>query len=177
MKNTNVARIEQVNVDIHYYISGPIGDAEKYIDLIDLLYSRRDGDVVYIHLNTPGGSLDTTIQILNAIEACKGTVVTIADGSVASAGTLILLSGRNIVVNPFSYIMFHDGTERMGGKLNENLKQAQFVYKFAKQLFNDVYSPFLTRKEIEDVASGKDLWFTSEEMINRLKKLEKDDNE
>lgn len=170
-------RMNVVGADFHYYLSGPVGEAAQYVDLIDILYSGKEADTVYIHLNTPGGSLDTTIQILNAIKASNATVITVADGVVASAGTLILLSGHSVAIQPFSYAMFHDGAERMMGKLNENLKQANFAAAFLKKLYHEVYNPFLSKKEIDDIIGGKDLWLTAEELTNRLKKQEKEVNE
>ena len=163
--------------EFHYYLSGAVGPAEDYVDLLDLLYGGRPNDTVYIHLNTPGGSLDTTLQILNAINTSASQVVTVADGSVASAGTLILFSGDGIMINPFSYAMLHDGAEGLIGKLSENLKQAQFSSRFVRELCHHVYQPFFTEEEVDSILDGKDMWLTATELNERAVKAAKQQEE
>lgn len=161
----------------HFYISGPIGDAEDYIDLIDCLYSGKQGEGVVLHLNTPGGQLDTTMQIINAIRASECDVIALADGPVASAGTLILFACPNIGIQDFSYLMLHDGSEGVLGKMNENLKQAQFSAKLLEKIYMDVYQPFFSEKEIKSIIGGKDMWLSSEEANERIVKAAKEQNE
>ena len=164
-------------VQHHFYITGAIGEADEYIDLIDCLYSGKQGDSVVIHLNTPGGHLDTTMQIINAIRASECEVIGLADGPVCSAGTLILFACPNIGVQDFSYLMLHDGSEGVMGKINENLKQAQFTAKLLEKICLDVYQPFFTKKEIQSILDGKDMWLTSEEVNLRIVKAVKEENE
>lgn len=164
----------------HFYITGPIGDAEDYVDLIDCLYSCKPADTVFLHLNTPGGQLDTTMQIVNAIRSSECEVVGIADGPVCSAGTIILFACPNIGIQDFSYLMLHDGSEGVLGKINENLKQAQFTAKLLEKICMEVYQPFFTKKEILAILDGKDMWLTAEEVNERIIKAKeqmKDKNE
>ena len=165
-------KAEVVGVDYHYFISGGISRPESYIDLIDLLYSGKPSDTVYIHLNTPGGSLVTTVQILNAMAASHANVVTIADGEVASAGTLILLSGATITVQPYSWAMFHDGSEGVVGKINENFKQAKFSSQLMRKLYYDIYHPYFSHDEIDSILNGADVYMTAEELAALLKSKE-----
>lgn len=170
-------RMEVTSSEFHYYISGKLDEAENYVELIDLLYGGRPQDTVYIHLNTPGGYLDSAIQIINAINATKSQVITVADGSVASAGTLILFSGDGIMINPFSYAMLHDGAEGLIGKLSENLKQAQFSSRFIRELCHHVYQPFFTEEEVDSILDGKDMWLTATELNERVVKAAKQQEE
>lgn len=170
--SSGAVKVEVVGVDYHYYISGAIGKPEDFVDLIDLLYSGKPNDTVYIHLNTPGGSLVTTVQILNAMAASQANVVTIADGEVASAGTLILLSGSTIAVQPFSWAMFHDGSEGVVGKINENFKQAKFSSELLRNLYYEIYYPYFTHEEIDSILNGADVYMTAEELATLLKKKE-----
>lgn len=167
----DIERVHLSGVDRHFYITGPIDDEEDYIDLIDALYTGKGNETIIIHLNTPGGRLDIAMQIINAIKGSDAEVITLADGEVASAGSLILFSSTQIAIQPYSYIMLHDGSEGTRGKLNENLKQAQFSHKLITKLYKDIYIPFFSEEEIEQVLEGKDLWLMSEEVNERLKKI------
>lgn len=159
------------SVDFHYYINGPISDPDDYIDMIDALYTGKPNETIIIHLNTPGGRLDIAMQIINAIKVTEAEVITLADGEVASAGSLILFAASNIAVQPYSYVMIHDGSEGAGGKLNENLKQAQFSAKMLTKLYKDIYVPFFTEAEVDAVLDGKDMWLTSDEVNERVKQV------
>lgn len=166
-------RAHIASVDRHFYINGPIDDEDDYIDLIDTLYQGKPNETVVIHLNTPGGRLDITMQILNAIRTSEAEVVGIADGQVASAGSLLLFACPNIGVQPYSYCMLHDGSEGAFGKVNENLKQALFTTKLLSQIAHSVYEPFFTKEEIDKVLDGNDMWLTSEDIEDRIKNLSK----
>lgn len=172
----NMERIHINGIDRHFYINDAIDDPEDYIDMIDSLYQGKPNETIYIHLNTPGGRLDIAMQLINAIKNSDCNVVGIADGQVASAGSLILFSCPNIAIMPYSYVMLHDGSEGAGGKLNENLKQAMFSADLVKTLYNDIYFPFFTKEEINEVLNGKDMWVTSDELIKRVQNLQEEIN-
>lgn len=159
------------SVALHFYINEAIAEADDYVELIDALYQGQPNHTIYIHLNTPGGRLDVTMQIINAIRSSEATVVGIADGQVASAGSLILFSCPNIGVQPMSYVMLHDGSEGAFGKANENLKQAQFTSKLLSKIAHSVYEPFFTKEEIDTVLDGKDMWLSSEDVEERIKQV------
>lgn len=166
--NKDNLRAHVEGISYHFYINDAIDDPEDYIELIDTLYQARPTDTVYIHLNTPGGRLDITMQILNAMKVSDASVVSIADGEVSSAGTLLLFSAPNIAVQPFSSAMLHDGSEGMMAKTNENVKRALFSQKLVKKLAYECYRPFFTEEEIDSVLEGKDLYLTSEEIKERI---------
>lgn len=172
-----IERAHISSVERHFYITGPIAEEDDYIDLIDTLYQGKPNETVIIHLNTPGGRLDITMQILNAIRTSEADVISIADGEVASAGSLILFACPNIGVQPYSYVMLHDGSEGAFGKVNENLKQAIFTTKLLSQIAHSVYEPFFTKEEVDRVLDGNDMWLTSEEVEERITNLTKSKQE
>ena len=77
--------------EIHFYISEDIGDPELYIDMIHTLNTATPNDIVYMHLNTSGGQLDTGVQIINAMKNSQAKVVTVLECMAHSLGTLLFL--------------------------------------------------------------------------------------
>jgi len=163
-------RVHVESIALHFYINEAIIEADDYVDLIDALYQGQPNQTIYIHLNTPGGNLNIAMQIINAIGASQANVVGLADGEVASAGSLILFACPMIGVQDFCYVMLHDGSEGAFGKINENLKQAQFTSKLLNKICHKVYGPFFTEEEINSVLDGKDMWLMAEELEERLNK-------
>lgn len=157
----------QVNF-YHYYIIKEIGEPDEFLDLINTLKTAEEHDTVFIYLNTPGGQLSTTVQIISAIRQCKGNVVTCIEGEVCSAGTMIFLAGHKYIVNPNCTFMIHNYSGWAGGKGNEVSRRVNYMEKYFKKLAHDIYSDFLTEEEIENVLEGRDFWMESDEIIARL---------
>lgn len=152
----------------HFYMIDEIGEPSKYLDLINTLKTAEAHDTIFIYLNTPGGYLNTAIQIMSAMKQCNGTVITSMEGEVCSAGTLIFLSGDKYVIHPNSTFMIHNYSAWMGGKGHEIAAYAKYKEQYAKELMNDVYKDFLTEDEVEEVLDGKDIWLSSSSVIKRL---------
>ena len=150
------------------YISGPIEDAGNYLQPINVLRFASPNDTVRIFLNCPGGNLYTTMQILNAMRDSSATVITIGDGEVASAASLILLSGDQIEIQENCIMMIHNTSCEMGGKTNDITRSAIFNDKQARAMYKKIYSGFLTDDELNRVMEGQDYWFDSEEIEKRL---------
>lgn len=153
----------------HFYIIDEIGEPAKFLDLINVLKTAEEHDTIFIYLNTPGGSLQTTVQILSAMRQCVATVVTCLEGEVCSAGTLIFLAGNKHIVNPNCTFMIHNYSQWLGGKGNEVALRVKYSEQYFKKLAEQLYSGFLTEEEIETVVEGKDYWMDSEEVMTRLK--------
>lgn len=157
----------QVNL-YHFYIITEIDQPEAYLDLINVLKTAEAHDTIFIYLNTPGGSLSTTVQIIGAIRQCAGTVVTCLEGEVCSAGTMIFLSGHRHIISPHSTFMIHNYSHWFGGKGNEVVSYIKYQEQYFRKLARDVYSGFLTDEEIDAVFDGKDFWMDSDEVLRRL---------
>lgn len=153
----------------HFYIIDEIGEPAKFLDLINTLKTAEEHDTIFIYLNTPGGSLQTTVQILSAMRQCVATVVTCLEGEVCSAGTLIFLAGHKHIVNPNCTFMIHNYSQWLGGKGNEVALRVKYSEQYFKKLAEELYAGFLNEEEIQSVIEGKDYWMDSDEVMSRLK--------
>ena len=152
----------------HFYIVDEIGDVPPFLDMINTLKTAEQHDTVFIYLNTPGGNLYTAIQIISAIRQSNATVVTCIEGMVASAGTLLFLAGHKHVVNPNCTFMIHNYSHGAWGKGNEVALRVKHSEHYFNKLAHDLYGGFLTEEEITEVINGKDFWFESDELLQRL---------
>jgi ATP-dependent Clp protease protease subunit len=152
----------------HFYMTKVIEEVDAYLDMINVLKTAEQHDTIFIYLNTPGGNLYTSIQIISAIRNSSATVVTCMEGMVASAGTLIFLAGHKHVVNANCTFMIHNYSHGVWGKGNEVALQVKHSEAYFKQLATDLYGKFLTAQEIEEVINGKDMWLSSDEVMSRL---------
>lgn len=157
-----------VGIVHNFYIYDGIEELIEYTDMITILDTATENDIVNIYLNTPGGDVYTAISIIHAIMRTDANVITHADGLVASAGTLIYFAAPTRAINHYSTFMFHDASTGMSGKLNENTKYIQSLTKLIERMAYELYSPYFTEDEISEILEGKDYYCDSDEMIARL---------
>lgn len=155
-------------IEYHFYIHGVVEGSEDYTDLLDTLYNASEEDLIYLHINTPGGSLDTTVEIIHAIAETKAYLITCADGLVASAGSLLFFSGHAFKIGEFCEVMLHDGSGGALGKINENLKSAQFTSARIENIYKKVYGKFFSDEEIVGILEGRDLYLTADDVEARV---------
>jgi ATP-dependent protease ClpP protease subunit len=156
-----------------FYLSGPVLDAEEYIDWFDTIRNASAVDTIRIYINSPGGDLYTTLQFLRVMSDTEATVVTSVEGACMSAATMIFLHGHMQEVTPHSLFMFHNYSAGTFGKGGEMYDQLQFERKWSENFMREVYADFLTEDEIQSMLHNKDIWMDSEEVVKRLTALQK----
>lgn len=154
-------------------LDSDVGDPDNHRDLLNVLYTAKQNDIVNIMINSHGGYLHTAIQVVDAIKRCEAAVIGHLVGVGYSAGSMIFLACDGWSVSPLASFMAHTESSGSIGKAPDRFAAADFQKKFNKKLLNEVYQGFLTQEEIEEVHSGKDFWFDSEEILDRLENLEK----
>lgn len=155
----------------HYdvYLSQDIVEPSRYCALIDLIRRLEEHQSVHIHINCLGGRIDTTVQIIHAIQETDGQVVAVVDGQCASAATMIMLACHGWKVNPFARAMIHGWSGGVLGKVQETRAEFQFEDAWLETMYRAVYSGFLSEQEIASTLDGKDLYFDADEIAERLR--------
>lgn len=152
----------------HFYLSKEIEELDSYIDLMNTLKSAEQHDTIFIYISSPGGNLNTAFQIINGIKSTNATVVTVMDGHVCSCATLIFLSGHKQIIFPDGIFMIHTMSYNPLGKEHEVYDATTFHRRWWAEICQSHYKEFLTAEEILAVIEGKDLYFTSTEVAQRL---------
>lgn len=156
---------------VHFYLSEDVGAPEEYTDMVHRINTATENDTVFIHLNTPGGRLDTGVQLINAMQNSEAHIVTILESEAFSLGTLIFLAGDELVVNDHCMIMIHNFKGGVVGKGHEQLSQLEATIKWFSELAREIYIPFLTEDEFERVLKGEDLYMHSAEIRERIDRM------
>lgn len=157
--------------EYHVYISEDIEDPIEYVDLLAALRRADINDTFYIYLNTPGGRLDTGLQLINAMHSSRARVVTVLDPQAYSMGALLFLSGKELIVPENSMLMFHNYSGGTRGKGNEQLAEVQAASRSFEKVMKKICQPFLSADEIRNILNGQDLWLDSDEILERLDRM------
>jgi len=156
-----------------YYLSGHVESADKYIDWFDNIRNCGENDIIRIHINSYGGDLFTAIQMMRVLSETSATVVISVEGACMSAATMIFMCADMYEISPHSMFMFHNYSGGAFGKGGEMFEQLQHERAWSEKLLREVYSDFLTDKEITAMLDNKDLWMDGDEVVKRLEKKAK----
>lgn len=157
-------------VNMHSYYVYDIEEPSNYAEWIEKIRMAGENDIIKFHINSYGGDLFTAIQLLRAMNESSATIIASCEGACMSAATLIFLAADQFEVSPHSMFMFHNYSGGAFGKGGEMMDQLVHERLWSEKLLQEVYSDFLTVKEIQSLLDNKDIWMDGDEVVDRLEK-------
>ncbi len=152
-----------------FMLNMPILAPHQFSDMLSVLDTAAPGDEVDVHINSEGGCLATTVQIIHAMRTSNAYVTTFLAGEAYSAAGMILLAGDNIRVVDHGLFMAHSFSAGAGdSKAHELTQYVEASNKWFDRLVRDYYKDFLSRKEINALLKGQDIWLMDHEVRERL---------
>ncbi len=150
-----------------------IGHSEDFQQLLQVLRFAQEEDEIHLHINSPGGSLFTAVQICTAIAGSNAKRVSAhAEGLVASAATLIFLGCNQWNISPLASFMFHTSSSVEIGKMPDMLKSIKAHEAHLNVVCGTLYKDFLTEDEIDLIINkNDDMWLTAAEATERLEHM------
>jgi hypothetical protein len=141
----------------------------QYRELYDLLECVEEEHELVFRVNNNGGFTDILSQLCYYLLTTKAK--TIAElHCAASCSSLFVLACDEVIVNPFSTIMFHlcffTGLDGNLDDISNHIENERQRYTL---LLNKICLGFLTEDEIIAILNSKSFFFNSEEINKRLK--------
>ena len=133
-----------------------------------LLLSAEDPDAdIFLHINSPGGSVDAGMAIYDTMNYIPNDVATVGMGLAASMGQFLLCAGTKgkRYALPHARIMMHQPSSGMGGSASDIKIQAQQSLHIKKVLLELISEH--TGQPIEQVVADadRDRWFTADQAL------------
>jgi len=149
------------------FLGTQIDDATANTIIAQLLFlEATDPDKdVYIYINSPGGSVSSTIAIYDTIQYIKSDVSTICIGMAASGAALILASGAKgkRFALPNSRIMVHQPLGGAQGQVTDIEIQTREL-KRIKDTINEILTHHTGQKfEKVEKDTDRDFYMTAQE--------------
>jgi ATP-dependent Clp protease, protease subunit len=131
-----------------------------------LLLSAEDPEAdIFLHINSPGGSVYAGMAIYDTMNYIPNDVATVGMGLAASMGQFLLCAGAKgkRYALPHARIMMHQPSSGMGGSASDIKIQAQQSLH-TKRMLLELISQH-TGQSVEQVTldADRDRWFSSEE--------------
>jgi ATP-dependent protease ClpP protease subunit len=163
--------------EVDFYLINVIEDIEDYIDFLREIETCRDGDLITIHINCYGGSLDVGMNLYDCLKCTTADVEVSVEGACCSCASMLMLAGNRWKVLPHAYTMIHSWSGDIYGKWNEIKSRYKYDESIVEKQFRELYKNFMSDKEIEDCLNGKDFYFDSVETVKRLNNYQKEEIE
>ena len=131
-----------------------------------LLLSAEDPESdIFLHINSPGGSVDAGMAIYDTMNYIPNDVATVSMGLAASMGQFLLCAGAKgkRYALPHSRIMMHQPSSGMGGSASDIKIQAQQSLHIKKVLLELIAQHTGQTVEQIETDADRDRWFTAEQ--------------
>lgn len=122
---------------------------------------------LFLHISTYGGCLCSSLMCYDSLKSKKYNVITIAEGYVASGGTIIMLGGKKRQIQKSCIMLIHQLSTGMYGKfeeLKEDFQNSEQDMKRLTKLYHTELKGKMTKKQIEE-ALKHDYWWDAETCI------------
>ncbi len=149
------------------FLGGAINDELANSVIAQLLHLEQEDAQkdITIYVNSPGGSVDAGMAIIDTMNFIKPDVQTVCVGLAASMGAMILSEGakgkRSVLPN--SRIMIHQPMTGVEGQASDIAITAEQILKIKKNLANMLVRS--TGQKLSKIESDmdRDYWMSSEE--------------
>lgn len=143
-------------------------DVCQFADIVDVLDSAQEGDVVQIRLSTVGGALHAIIPLINAMKNTEAFIHVHVESDTSSAGTMIMALAHSLYVNEYATTMYHNVQYGVGGHGGNVDAQVSHITASSKKLIRDLYNGLLTPNEIARLEDGLELYMDADEVMDRF---------
>ena len=149
------------------FLGGPIDDPLANTIIAQLLFLEHQDPKkdILLYINSPGGSVTSTLAIYDTIQYVKCDVSSLCLGMAASGAAVILAAGKKgkRFALPNAEILLHQVMGEAGGQATEIEIAAKQILRVKKQL-NQILSKH-TGQPIAKISkeTDRDFWLTTEE--------------
>lgn len=142
--------------------------SESALMVINELKQKALGhDVLYIVIDSPGGSVLAGAQIISAMEGSGATVNTVCIGICASMAAMIFEYGKTRYSVNRSVLMFHPAAGGVQGNLNEMKSLLAFIDRYTKKMDAHVSSRAKIDEKIWENMVAHNVWVDGEDAIEK----------
>ena len=149
------------------FLQGEIHDGNANELVMKMLYlqsENRRKDINF-YINSPGGSVSSTLTIYDTMQILSCPVTTFCVGLAASGGAVLLAGGSagKRYILPNAKVMIHQPYGQVGGQVSDIEIQADEILK-TREVLNQVLSEH-TGQKIEKIAedTDRDYYMTAED--------------
>ena len=162
--NRNLYVVGDVTIDTGIAIESMI----RFYNQIDeqLKIEKEERIPIKVWINSNGGALDAAFTTCDVIEMSRTPVITINQGTAASAAALMFLAGHRRIAFPRAYFMLHEGSAGIGQIDAHKFQAFSDFYKIQREQLKQIILKKTNLSEEEyDKRSKDDWWIFADEAV------------
>lgn len=136
------------------FLDGPIHDASANLIVMKLLFLQSENrhQDIHFYINSPGGSVTSTMAIYDTMQFLQCSVATYCVGMAASGGAILVAGGTKgkRYALPHSKMMIHQPYGEVGGQVSDIEIQAQDILD-TREILNKILASH-TGQPVEVIA-------------------------
>jgi len=156
----------EVSRDSVFKLNAHLRDAAKFVHTTSFELNVDIKHIpIYLHINSYGGSLYNAYAVVDTIKNLRVPVYSVIDGCAASAGTIISVVCAKRFIGENAYMLIHQLSSRMWGKMNEIDDEYKHLTELMNQL-TQLYGKYakIPKKELTELLKH-DLWLAPQTCI------------
>ncbi len=149
------------------FMGDEINDYTANLVIAQLLHLEQEDPKkdIYLYINSPGGSVSSTLAIIDTMNYIRPDVSTICVGMAASGGAWMLSSGAKgkRMILPHSKVMIHQPLGGAGGQATDLKIQVEEILKSKKLLIEMLAKN--TGQKVDRISQDieRDYWMSADE--------------
>ena len=178
----NAATMQLPDIDLYNYwnlynnriltVDGEITDWDYsvvksilQINMADRKIDVKDRKPIILLVNSPGGLLDVTNSIIDAVSISTTPVWTVNMGSALSGGCLVYLAGERRFATTNSWAMTHSGSGSTSGTYDESVEQKKVWDEQVKNMGAYIVGRTGIDEKLWNKNKKKDWWLDCEKQL------------
>jgi len=153
------------------YLTDPIVSTDQYIEHFAVFKDASPDDVIFLHLNSQGGSVSVGQMYIRHMRECVAPIIGFVGMDCASQCAAIAMQCDDLVTDEMSTMLIHSFSYGAQKDAVGVYKQATFNMKLNETWLNSNFTGMLTEEEREDVLKGADVLLDSTQIEGRWAKI------
>ena len=149
------------------FIGGEINSDVSNSTIAQLLHLEQEdaNKDITIYINSPGGSVDAGMAMIDTMNFIKPKVSTVCVGMAASMGAMLLSAGEpgKRYSLPNSRIMIHQPMTGVQGQASDIIITAEEILKIKKKLIDMLVDATKQKKDKVEKDMDRDFWMSADE--------------
>lgn len=139
-----------------------------YRNIVQMLLSASEDDIVIFRYNSPGGREDSLLTLIDAVQNTEAHTIGVIVGECSSAASMLVMYMNTVVVAENARMLCHVASFGVGGKSPDVLAHVRHTSKIVDKLIRNTYHEFLSEEEIDDLLEGREIYLDADEIKERL---------
>jgi ATP-dependent protease ClpP protease subunit len=136
---------DEINDETCFNLCKELRTVYNDIREISNIYYNVNSIPIYLHITTNGGNIFSAFSVIDCINSLNIEVYSIVDGYVASAGTLISVACAKRYIMPNAYMLIHQLSSEIWGKMNE----IEDEYSNLKKIMDHIIKHYIQKTKIK----------------------------